>query len=107
WGDVWPHQVECAASQGSICLAAPTGSGKTESALLWAAAQSAHCPATRLFYVLPYQASLNAMHDRLAPQFGPGDVALQHSKALYALYHRYLDRDQTAGRAAWAARAAR
>src|SRR5581483_220853 len=62
-------------------------------------------PAPRLFYVLPYQASMNAMQLRLEGQFGERNVALQHGKARQALYRRYLERDQTPTRAAWSARA--
>ena len=42
-------------------MIAPTGSGKTEAAVLWAAAQMNASPTARLFYTLPYQASMNAM----------------------------------------------
>jgi CRISPR-associated endonuclease/helicase Cas3 len=105
WGSVHPHQKACATAQGSILLVAPTGSGKTESAMLWAARQAAQArhPAPRLFYVLPYQASMNAMRDRLAGYFGEERVALQHGKARHTLYRRYLERLQSPRQAAWAA----
>ncbi|GAB4471885.1 MAG: CRISPR-associated helicase/endonuclease Cas3 [Anaerolineae bacterium] len=77
------------APQSSALLIAPTGSGKTEAGLLWAARQAAESRAAppRLFYVLPYQASMNAMHERLATHHFPGEqVGLQHGRALAALY---------------------
>jgi len=87
---LYPHQREAAGVCGHALLTAPTGSGKTEAALLWAARQQEEHPG-RVFYLLPYQASLNAMADRLSTIF-PGCVALQHSRSLQALYRRLLDK---------------
>ena len=87
------HQKTAATVQGNAVLAAPTGSGKTEAALLWSANQRGNSPAGRLFYVLPYQASINAMYDRLTRVF-PQLVTLQHSRAAQALYRRLLETDR-------------
>jgi CRISPR-associated endonuclease/helicase Cas3 len=59
-----------------------------------------------LLYVLPYQASLNAMHNRLSGSF-PGAVALQHGRALQALYRNLLEKGYTRAAAAAAARNAK
>jgi CRISPR-associated endonuclease/helicase Cas3 len=69
---------------GSGILQAPTGSGKTEAALLWA--QSNQCANGRMFYVLPTIASINAMHSRLRGVFPRHAVGMLHSRAASALY---------------------
>ncbi|WP_211342765.1 CRISPR-associated helicase Cas3' [Actinomadura pelletieri] len=86
-----PHQVRAGARLGHLLLRAPTGSGKTEAALLWAAAQVAELTGNtggvpRVFFVLPYLSSINAMADRLKGLFqAPEAVGVAHSKA--ASYH--------------------
>lgn len=90
----------------SALLIAPTGSGKTEAALYWALGDGAN-PVPRLFYALPYQASMNAMYDRLrdpATGFGEQAVGLQHGRALQAMHARLLESDEWAATAAAAAR---
>lgn len=91
--ELWPHQQACAEVLGDAILRAPTGSGKTEAALLWAARQRAGGPGEApLFYVLPYRASLDAMRARLPELAGleDGEVVLQHSSSLASLYAHLL-----------------
>ena len=91
---LYPHQNQAQGVSGSALLIAPTGSGKTEAALLWACGQSnAEQPAPRLFYTLPYQASMNAMALRLKKVFGNENVGLQHSRSTLALYRQLMERD--------------
>ncbi|HBH00606.1 MAG TPA: hypothetical protein DDZ42_01610 [Candidatus Rokubacteria bacterium] len=57
-------QQRAAEVRGHLLLRAPTGSGKTEAALMWAQANQAR--AGRVYYVLPHTASIDAMRRRLA-----------------------------------------
>jgi len=85
---LYPHQRAAGEGEGHLLLTAPTGSGKTEAALLWAAARRA----PRLFYTLPYQASMNAMYDRLSALF-PDRVGLLHGRSTLSLYQRLMDQE--------------
>jgi len=101
---LYDHQRECMNVLGSTVLMAPTGSGKTEAALLWAVSQNA----SRLYYTLPFQASMNAMEKRLNEddKNEQGDVireapfknqvGLEHSRSLLAYYRRLLYESENA-----------
>jgi CRISPR-associated endonuclease/helicase Cas3 len=80
------HQAEAARTSGNVLLTAPTGAGKTETALLWLRQQAQDLGATRLFYVLPNRASINAMHRRMEATFGKEVPAVLHGKLSDFLY---------------------
>ena len=80
------HQAEAARTSGNVLLTAPTGAGKTETALLWLRQQAKELGATRLFYVLPNRASINAMHRRMEANFGDKLPAVLHGKLSDFLY---------------------
>lgn len=88
--DFRDHQ-KAAARAGHLILIAPTGSGKTEAALLWAWAQQQEQGPCRVTYNLPYQASLNAMQKRLAEDLDT-EVAILHGRALQVLFQSALDK---------------
>jgi len=62
-----------------LWLRAPTGTGKTEALLLWAG------DTERLLYLLPTQATANAMWKRLKKIYGEENVGLAHGRAGYIL----------------------
>jgi CRISPR-associated endonuclease/helicase Cas3 len=86
---LFPHQLQASNVDGHLLLRAPTGQGKTEAMLLWAAAQVEALHKTtggipRLFYTLPYLASINAMTGRLRKGLGDTGqdlVGVAHSRA--------------------------
>lgn len=77
-------------TSGNLILAAPTGYGKTEAALLWTDAnafKNQNGISNRIFYILPYKCSINAMYERMLDYFkNPEMVGLLHSSSSYYLY---------------------
>ncbi|NOZ24540.1 MAG: CRISPR-associated helicase Cas3' [Nitrospirae bacterium] len=86
-----PFQKRMMHVDGHAFLSAPTGSGKTEAALLWAG--NNQDAGRRVYYVLPYTASINAMAHRLKGYFGEDDVGVLHGRAGYFVYKTLLERD--------------
>ncbi|MGV8134348.1 MAG: CRISPR-associated helicase Cas3' [Mangrovibacterium sp.] len=65
---------------GNVIAIAPTGSGKTEAALLWASQKKAE---ERIIYLLPTRVTSNAIYNRLLQYFNDDSVAIVHSSALF------------------------
>jgi len=85
-------QKEALNTHGSAFLTSPTGSGKTEASLFWSHTNQNSTKSKRVFYLLPYTASINAMYKRLQKDFGNRDmVGLLHGKASYFLYKALSD----------------
>ncbi len=105
------HQTEAAQVDGHLIMRAWTGSGKTEAGLLWASRQTTVISGTcggvpRVFYTLPYLASINAMTARLAAR-DIGDetlIGVSHSRAAsYYLSRSLCGEDDDPGDATAAA----
>jgi CRISPR-associated endonuclease/helicase Cas3 len=83
-------QIQAGAQAGSAAVVAPTGSGKTEAALLWALANRHRYE--RIVYVLPYQVSINAMAQRISEAFPDGDGNTHiNANANIAILHSNMD----------------
>lgn len=63
-----------------VIAIAPTGSGKTEAALLWAASKQ---PQDRIIYLLPTRVTSNALFKRLQTYFGKDYISIVHSSAIF------------------------
>lgn len=74
-------------SSSQLFLRAPTGAGKTEALLLWADKSD------RIIYLLPTQATVNAMWSRLKELYGEDEVGLVHGKALYMFKKDMIDEE--------------
>ncbi|RME81319.1 MAG: CRISPR-associated helicase Cas3' [Planctomycetota bacterium] len=84
-------QKKASRIKGHCFLIAPTGSGKTEAALYWAAANQNSKGGKRTYFILPFTASINAMYHRLQKYFGKEKVGMAHHKAKYFLYKEYSE----------------
>lgn len=85
-GTLAGFQLAAALHDGHLLVRAPTGGGKTEAALLWAARQVRSIieragGVPRVFYTLPYLASINAMAVRLGTLFRDDVIGVSHSRS--------------------------
>ena len=88
-------QKESGETTGQLMLSAPTGSGKTEAALLWSDNNQSETLGNRVFYVLPYTASINAMYNRLKELVSDDKIGMLHGKANYFVYKALADNEYT------------
>lgn len=94
----YAHQLQSGKTSGNLLLTAPTGSGKTESAFMWLQNQLNSSGQGRVFYVLPFTASINAMFERLKKEMGDNKIGMLHGK-LSDYLNNYFDNLQYAGQA--------
>ena len=80
-------QENASRTKGDVLLISPTGTGKTEAALLWAHNNENSNGGKRIFYTLPYTASINFMYKRFITLFKSDElVSILHGKSSYFLY---------------------
>lgn len=85
-----PFQRRLSEHTGDAFLEAPTGSGKTIAALCWALHNRHY--GERIFYLLPYQASIEAMADTLEEKLCKENVAVLHARAVDYAFREYFER---------------
>lgn len=73
-------------SEQNLVVIAPTGSGKTEAALLWLNGEKG-------FYTLPLKVSSNAIYERIKVRYRYEDVALLHSDSMQVYLKESEDKD--------------
>lgn len=90
---LYHHQDTASKADGSAFLSSPTGSGKTETSLLWLERQIKIHGQGRVFYVLPYTASINAMYERLNKVFGESRklIGMLHGKLAQYFENKFED----------------
>jgi len=92
---LYPYQKKLSQTCNSVILRAPTASGKTIGAYVWAA--NNQMKNARLFYILPYQASINAMFKVLNNLTKTKDqgitVGIKHAKNFEFLSAYFSDSD--------------
>lgn len=79
-------QLDCEKQASHTLAIAPTGSGKTEAALLWASKKQAH---EKVIYLLPTRVTSNAIFERLKEYFHRDNTSVVHSSAFF--YQKDLD----------------
>ncbi len=79
-----PFQTACGVAEGHVLAVAPTGSGKTEAAMLWALRQIESGAVRKLLFLMPTMVTANSLHRRMKDFFTEQHghrVSLVHSTA--------------------------
>jgi CRISPR-associated endonuclease/helicase Cas3 len=79
-------QSDCLSQPENVLAIAPTGSGKTEAALLWASQKE---ETEKIIYLLPTRVTSNSIYERLCKYFTKDHTAVVHSSAFF--YQKDLD----------------
>lgn len=82
-------QEQVGSHKGDAFLEIPTGAGKTVAAIRWALQN--RLAGERIFYLLPYQASIEAMAKTLECHFGADDIAVLHARAIDYAFREYFE----------------
>lgn len=76
-------------TEENLIIVAPTGSGKTEAALLWMNGEKG-------FYTLPLKVSSNAIYDRIRENYSYDKAAILHSDSMPKYLEEYGDSENGA-----------
>ncbi|MEZ6127251.1 MAG: CRISPR-associated helicase Cas3' [Planctomycetaceae bacterium] len=79
-----PFQEQCGNTDGHVLAVAPTGSGKTEAAMLWGLRQIESGAVKKLLFLMPTMVTANSLHRRMTDFFDKQHghrVSLVHSTA--------------------------
>lgn len=79
-----PFQEQCGNTDGHVLAVAPTGSGKTEAAMLWGLRQIESGAVRKLLFLMPTMVTANSLHRRMTDFFEKRyehRVSLVHSTA--------------------------
>ncbi|WP_018086140.1 CRISPR-associated helicase/endonuclease Cas3 [Desulfurispora thermophila] len=90
-----PFQASMGRYSGHLLAVAPTGSGKTEGALLWALHNARQMGGAKIIYLLPTMNTANQIWQRLCDIFGVANVGLTHSTASLFLQEEESDLAET------------
>lgn len=90
-----PFQEQCSMASDHVIATAPTGSGKTEAAILWACKQIEKGKVTKLLYLLPTMVTANAIHIRLSRIFSKHQIDVGLSHSLADLSREYGEEDES------------
>lgn len=82
-------QIDAGETEGDAFIEAPTGAGKTLAAMLWVQRNRRH--GERVFYLLPYQASIEAMATTLEEIYGKDNVGVVHARAINYAFRDYFE----------------
>jgi len=89
-----PFQKDCAKHSGHLIAVAPTGSGKTEAAILWALKNIKEMGSAKIIYLLPTMVTANSIWKRLVDMFGEENVGLTHSTSNLLLQNESLEDEE-------------
>lgn len=92
-------QMSCGKADGHVVAVAPTGSGKTEAALLWALRQIERGAVQKILYLLPTMVTANSLHERMKDLFkgSENDIGLTHSLA-DLVSRKEVDEEESTGK---------